>query len=208
MDMAEETVTRAKKKLDFEAALTKVAFDSKAVIDGKVSANAAAITANATAITAAEAKIKKTIATCKGIGYEKAQNAMKDLIAKIKANTATAATVKTAYEAKAAFPTTGETGTDCAYPREGSADAGKPRPVCKEGYCCGAAQKILRDGTKISIETCQKNKDVHTYTYYPPLPPSAIVEPTPETWRFQCISGSKQLVATATAALAATYMMA
>lgn len=94
---------------------------------------------------------------------------MKDLLAKGKAEAANYATVKTAYDAKSAFPTTGETGTDCAYPKE----AGKPRPVCKEGYCCGAAQKFLRDGSKLSVETCQKNKDVHTYTYYPPLPANA-----------------------------------
>jgi hypothetical protein len=66
----------------------------------------------------------------------------------------------------------------------------------------------MRDGTKLSVETCQKNKGVTTYTFLPPLPKNAQVEPTPQTWRFSCISGAKQLAATATAALAATYMMA
>lgn len=88
MDMAEESVTRAKKKFDFEDALTKVAAASKAVIDGKVTANATAITNNGTAITAAEAKIKKAIATCKGLGYDKAQLDIKNLIAATTARTA------------------------------------------------------------------------------------------------------------------------
>jgi len=204
MDMAEETVARAKKRLDFEDDLTKAAKASKTVVDGRVTANATAITKNAADIVKAEAKQEAAIAYCKGVGYNKAQAAMKQLLADTKARAAHAGTIKTAYEAKAAFPTGGEAGSDCAFPSE----AGKPRPVCKEGYCCGAAQKFMRDGSKLAVETCQKNADVHTYTYYPPLPPNAQVEPTPETWRFQCISGAKQLVATATAALAATYMMA
>jgi len=66
----------------------------------------------------------------------------------------------------------------------------------------------LKDGTKLAIETCQKAEGVHTYDYYPPLPEGSPVEPTPETWRFQCISGAQKLAATAAAALAASYMMA
>jgi hypothetical protein len=65
----------------------------------------------------------------------------------------------------------------------------------------------LRDGTKLAIETCQPLA-THTYLYFPPLPAGAAVEPTPETWRFQCIAGAQKLVAAATAALAASYMMA
>jgi len=79
---------------------------------------------------------------------------------------------------------------------------------CKDGFCCGAAQKFLKDGTKLALETCQKSMGVHTYTYYPPLPEGAAVEPATETWRFQCISGAQKLAAAATAALAASYMMA
>jgi predicted secreted protein len=207
-DMAAETVTRAKKKLDFDNGLTASALASKTLIDGKVTANATAITKNAADITAHAKKLAAAIATCKGVGYDKAQNAMKDFLAKQKADDAKAATVKSAYETKAAFATTGETNTECSFPVVTAGEAAKPRPKCKEGYCCGSAQKFMRDGTKIAVETCQKNKGVSTYTYYPPLPAKAIAEPTPETWRFQCISGAKQLVATATAALAATYMMA
>jgi len=65
----------------------------------------------------------------------------------------------------------------------------------------------LKDGTKLSIETCQE-VGTTTYTYFPPLPEGAVVEPTTETWRFQCISAAQKLAAAATAALAAGYMMA
>jgi hypothetical protein len=65
----------------------------------------------------------------------------------------------------------------------------------------------LKDGTKLSIETCQLATDT-TYTYWPALPAGALVAPTSETWRFQCISAAQKLAAAATAALAAGYMMA
>jgi len=133
---------------------------------------------------------------------------MKALIAKNKADATASAALKTSYATKSAFPTGGESGSDCAFPLVKAGEAMKARPTCKEGYCCGAATKFMRDGTKMVVETCQKNKGVTTYTYYPPLPTGATVEPPTETWRFQCISGANQLVATATAALAAAYMMA
>jgi len=65
----------------------------------------------------------------------------------------------------------------------------------------------MKDGTKLAIETCQ-TPQTHTYEYYPPLPDRAVVAPAVETWRFQCISGAQKLAAAATAALAASYMMA
>jgi len=116
--------------------------------------------------------------------------------------------LKAAYDAKAAFAETGETNTLCAFPVKAKDAEQLPRPECAENFCCGAAQKFLKDGTKLAIETCQRNEGVHTYQYYPPLPEGAAVEPVPETWRFQCISGAQKLIATATAALAASYMMA
>jgi len=64
----------------------------------------------------------------------------------------------------------------------------------------------MKDGTKMSVETCQK-KESHQYTYYPPLPTGATVAPMAQTWRFQCISGAQKLVAAATGILAASYMM-
>jgi len=80
--------------------------------------------------------------------------------------------------------------------------------VCAEKLCCGAATKFLRDGTRLAIETCQTATDL-TYTYYPPLPKTVVAKaPASETWRFTCISGAKNLAATATAALAAAYLMA
>jgi len=65
----------------------------------------------------------------------------------------------------------------------------------------------MRDGTKLSIETCQLQTTA-VYTYYPELLATDLVAPTPEKWRFQCISAAHQLAAAATAALAAGYMMA
>lgn len=207
--MAEETVTRAKAKLDFYNGLMTSAKASKDLADGQVTANGTAITANTAAITGATGSLKAAIAACKGMGFKKAQDAMKALIDKKKADDAAAAKVKTDYETKAAFATGGETNTLCTYPKKATATAKQdPRPVCKDGFCCGAAQKFMRDGTKISVETCQKAVGTHTYTYYPPLMKGAVVEPTPETWRFQCISGAQKLAAFATAALAASYMMA
>jgi len=149
-----------------------------------------------------------SVAACKGLGYDKAQAAKKKLMDLEAANEEAAAEVLTDYTAKSAFADTGETNTLCAYPAKGSDGSQEPRPECKDGYCCGAAQKFLKDGTKLAIETCQKAEGVHTYDYYPPLPEGSPVEPTPETWRFQCISGAQKLAATAAAALAASYMMA
>lgn len=148
------------------------------------------------------------IADCKGLGYDKAQLAKKALMDLESANETAAAEVAIDYADKSAFADTGETNTLCAYPAKGADGTQAARPECSDGYCCGAAQKFLKDGTKLAIETCQKAEGVHTYDYYPPLPEGSPVEPTPETWRFQCISGAQKLIATATAALAASYMMA
>jgi hypothetical protein len=65
----------------------------------------------------------------------------------------------------------------------------------------------LRDGTKLTVETCQDLK-TKTFDYYPPIATGATTAPAVEKWRFQCISGAQKLVAAATAALAASYMMA
>ena len=109
---------------------------------------------------------------------------------------------------KNGFATGGAANTPCAFPAKVADQAQEARPICTEGLCCGAAQKFLKDGTKLSIETCQEALKTHTYQYYPPIAADATVAPTPETWRFQCISGAQKLVAAASAALAASYMMA
>jgi hypothetical protein len=114
--MAQETVTRAQKKLTFYKDLMDTAKKSKDAVDGLVTKNATAITTNTAALTANAATKKAAIATCKGIGYEKAQEAMKALLAKTKAEAATNSALKTAYALKTAWPTTGTAGADCAYP--------------------------------------------------------------------------------------------
>jgi len=194
--------------MDFYQGLLTAATASKGLADGMVTDNAAAITAIDVSIGLGEAAVAAAIAECKGNGYDKAQAALKALMDAEESRRIAVASVKVDYEAKAAFATGGETNTLCAYPPKAKDAAQEPRPVCKEGFCCGAAQKFLKDGTKLAIETCQKAEGVHTYTFYPPLPEGAAIEPTPETWRFQCISGAQKLIATATAALAASYMMA
>lgn len=107
-------------------------------------------------------------------------------------------------KAEREFKTASEAGSNCAIPTSGDV---KTRPVCKEGLCCGAAQRLLRDGTKLTVETCQL-LDAKTYDYYPPIAAGATSAPAAEKWRFQCIAGAQKLVAAATAALAASYMMA
>jgi hypothetical protein len=163
---------------------------------------------------AAEASLAAEIAGCKGAAYRKAQAEIKALAARRAAVAATAKKVKEEYDAASAFPpavttdgvTVAQEGSLCAIPIAADGTVGY-RPVCKEGLCCGAAQKFLKDGTKLSVETCQKTA-AHTYKYYPPLPKDAIVKPETELWRFQCVSAAQKLVAAATAALAASYMMA
>jgi hypothetical protein len=152
--------------------------------------------------------LEMAIGECKGLGYDKAQAARLKVDELEAANDLLAAEVAIDYADKAAFATGGETNTLCAYPAKGADGSQEARPECNEEYCCGAAQKFLKDGTKLAIETCQKAEGVHTYDYYPPLPEGSPVEPTMETWRFQCISGAQKLAATAAAALAASYMMA
>ena len=106
------------------------------------------------------------------------------------------------------MPSDGTAGTLCNYTVRTSLDEDVgDRPLCNEGLCCGAAQKFMKDGTKLAIETCQA-LTTRTYQYYPPLPARAVAAPAVETWRFQCISGAQKLVAAAAAALTAGYMMA
>lgn len=65
----------------------------------------------------------------------------------------------------------------------------KAREGCDEGLCCGSADKFLRDGSKLTIETCQK-VDATKYTYWPPFTAGMLANPKSETWRFQCISAA------------------
>ena len=114
--------------------------------------------------------------------------------------------VETAYADTAKFPAVPAVGALCNYPK-GNEDPAAKRPDCGEDNCCGAAQRFLADGTKLSIETCQK-PETTVYTYWPALPENALVAPTSETWRFQCISAAGRLAASVAAALAAGYLSA
>jgi hypothetical protein len=194
------------------AAVTAQALAGKQAADAALLLATGAVTANtnnkasmALVITAAENN-------CKANGYALAQATLKDIVIKNKAAVATADTVKAAYlvKANAARPASTDAasveGSSCAF---GPLTDGtpKPRPVCAETLCCGAANKFLRDGTKLTVETCQKATAI-SYTFYPNIKAGATVAPQTEQWRFSCISGAKNLAATATAALAAAYLMA
>jgi hypothetical protein len=178
--------------------------DAKADAEADVVANTEAIAARQADVVAAEAALAMAISVCKGNGYDRAQEALRADLAKQALDRDAAAQVKADYEGKAAFAAAGSVNFPCAMK---DVEGTMTRPECAEGQCCGAAQKFRRDGTKLTVETCQEEIGTHTYTYYPPLPVGATVEPTPETWRFQCISGAQKLVA-ATAAIAAAFAMA
>jgi hypothetical protein len=160
-------------------------------------------------------RLEAAKAACKVAAFKMAQEALADFQADQAADAITEAEVKKAYDAAAAFPTTaGAEGALCNIPPPDADGLVGDRPECLQeldgqelDLCCGAAQRFLKDGTKLTIETCQPRGST-TYTYYPLLPDGALVEPTPETWRFHCISAAHKLAAAATAALAAGYMMA
>jgi len=160
----------------------------------------------------AEARFDDAREACKRAGFEAAQEAREKAQLVAAAKDAKIAEVKKEYDAKATFPEDGSPGTLCRYPKKAADAAQEPRAECLEGepgkpLCCGAAQRFLKDGTKLSVETCQLTTAT-TYKYYPALAVDALVAPTPETWRFQCISGAQKLAAAAAAALTAGYMMA
>jgi hypothetical protein len=163
-------------------------------------------------VTMAEAVLLAAKDQCKKAAFLQAQRdrvTAKDLA---EARTEKITEVRRAYEDRSAFPADGSVGTLCNIPKPVEGEAPGARAECAEGepgapLCCGAAQRFLKDGTKLSIETCQL-ATATTYTYYPALPDDALVAPSVETWRFQCISAAQKLAAAATAALAAGYMMA
>jgi len=169
----------------------------------------AALSAQVTAATDALAAAKDA---CKVQAFDLAQAARVEAAAVAEARKVKIAEVADKYLATAKFPTDGSAGTLCNKPKVAAGAAAQPRKTCADGepgkpLCCGAAQRFLKDGTKLTIETCQLATDT-TYKYYPALPKDALVAPPPETWRFQCISAAQKLAAAAAAALAAGYMMA
>jgi hypothetical protein len=164
-------------------------------------------------VDAAQAVLDAARDACKSAAFAAAQQAREDAVEAAAAKDEKVAEVTQAYTAKAAFATDGSAGTLCNFPAPTSDGVQEPRlsDCVVEGdetpMCCGAAQRFLKDGTKLSIETCQL-ASATTYTYYPALPSDALVAPTPETWRFHCISAAQKLAAAAAAALATGYMMA
>ena len=194
------------------AAVTAQALAGKQAADAAAALALGAVTTNTGNKTSMALVITAAENNCKANGYALAQATLKDIVIKNKAAVATADTVKAAYlvKANAARPASTDAasveGSSCAF---GPVTDGtpKPRPVCAETLCCGAANKFLRDGTKLTVETCQKTTAI-SYTFYPNIKAGATVAPQTEQWRFSCISGAKNLAATATAALAAAYLMA
>jgi hypothetical protein len=177
---------------------------------GAFNAATGLVTANGTATKSATAAETTAINNCKAVDYAAAQKQLGDINAKKTKDEALAKDVKTKYDALAKKPAStaaaSPAGSSCAFGAE-VAGVPAPRSVCADGLCCGAANKYMRDGTKLTVETCQKATDI-SYTFYPELKKGATVAPATEEWRFACISGAKNLAATATAALAAAYLMA
>jgi hypothetical protein len=161
-------------------------------------------------LAAAKAAMDAAKDACKVAAFDVAQ-AARVAKAKLASERATKiAQVKKEYAAKAKFPADGGVGSLCNAPK-GSPDGDRVKE-CKEeqggsALCCGAAQRYLKNGTRLTIETCQKDLTA-VYTYYPPLGADDIEMPLGETWRFQCISGAQKLAAVAAAVLAAGAMIA
>jgi len=148
---------------------------------GAETAATAAKNANLGLITKTKAEMVVATNACKAAGYKLAQEARN---AKNTADTKTAALVlktKTDYDAKvkAHKGAAGAAGFPCAYPNGPAAKDRGERPKCNEELCCGAADRILRDGTKLTVETCQKKEGTTTYKFYPALKVGATVEPQP-----------------------------
>jgi hypothetical protein len=180
-----------------------------------------ALIKNTADIKTAKANVESALAACKVVRYGEAQAMALKLKKQVDADVKTAAEVKTKYDKliadsqkpgvdtskDAAKASSNKENYLCAFKKKETGKDQVPRNLCAEGYCCGAAQRFMKDGTKMAVETCQKI-GTHTYTYYPPLPAGATAAPSKQVWRFNCISGAQKLAAVATAALAASYMMA
>jgi hypothetical protein len=161
----------------------------------------------AAAYVAGLAKLDMLRNQCKQEAFNRAQENLQKTTDENDARSAKVTEVAEAYATLTAFATGPAVGALCNFP-EDSGDAQPARAVdCGEDLCCGAAQRFMKDGTKLSIETCQ-TPETTTYTYYPGLPTGALVAPAKETWRFACISAAGNLAASVAAALATGYMLA
>lgn len=163
-------------------------------------------------VAAANAKVTAAVANCKGVKYKIAQTTYKDWDTQRLKNKETAASVAAQYTKDSAAPTDGAAGTRCEYPAKAADGTQAPRKLCtvnKEApLCCGSANKYLKDGTRLTVETCQLAKGTHTYKFFPKIKTGALVAPRTELWRFYCIQGASKLAATLAAGMGAAYFMA
>lgn len=163
-------------------------------------------------VTECEKKQAAAVARCKGIQYAKAQTVYKDWdTARVK-NKETAAAVAAKYTTDSAAPTGGAIGSRCEKPAKAVDGTQAPRQVCTVDkvapLCCGSANKYLKDGTRLTVETCQTAKTTFAYKFFPKLKSGALVAPRTEMWRFYCIQGASKLAATLAAGVGAAYFMA
>jgi len=197
---------RAQLRVTFYKQYTDEALVAKGKADKLVEETTKAIDDNKNNIKAVDETIKEAIRACKGRGYKEAQAALAAFKQKEDENKIAYDKLKKEYDTLSAPGTGGAAGTRCEYPKPTADGTQEPRPTCAEELCCGAANRFEKNGTKLTIESCQNAKDTTTYTYYPPLPEGAIVQPRTETWRFSCIGGAQQLAVTASAAVAAAAL--
>lgn len=166
------------------------------------------ITAAEAAKTAAGVAQALAVTACKGLMYETAQLAWKKWTEGKASDARKATDVIASYALKATPPTDGTAGTRCEKAKEKDAVTGLFRQVCKDKLCCGSANKYLKDGSRLTVESCQVALGTTTYEFWPKLQPGALAEPKPQTWRFYCIQGAQRLAATLVAGTAAAYLMA
>lgn len=105
-------------------------------------------------VTKCTAKVAMALANCKGVMYKVAQDTYKTWDAKKTSNKEKAADVAKAYTTESTAPTEGVANSRCEYPKPTDDGTQGPRPKCAEELCCGAANKYMRDGTRLTVETC------------------------------------------------------
>lgn len=104
------------------------------------------------------AKLNMLRDQCKSEAYGFAQKALAEATAKADLVQTQIADTLREYTDLTSFPEAPAVGALCNYPKD-SGDATPKRPDCGEDNCCGAAQRFMKDGTKLSIETCQLPTD-------------------------------------------------
>jgi len=161
-------------------------------------------------IKAADDEIAKLEKACKAYDYSYAQKLKKAFDKQVTDDVAASKKLKGEYETAHPAAAAGTKEGNRCEKKAGVkyADGEQDRAVCDADakLCCGSAHKFLRDGSRLTIESCQKDTTTEV-TYWPPFPAGALVNPQSETWRFACISAAQKLMASATVALSAIYLM-